>query len=96
MFYKLLGCFVFLDYWVYNADLDSLRFFFLPRKSSVFRAFIFPVSYIFQRRKISGHLRSETDAEREERPLVFITRAVKVFCFWVSASRCFGSSACIS
>ena len=69
-------------------------FFFLLRKSSVFQPPFFSTCLIIE--GISGHLRSETDAEREERPLVFITRAVKVFCFWVSASRCFGSSACIS
>ena len=73
--------------------------FFSSEKIKRFSAPFFPLHLsrvVSFREGISGHLRSETDAEREERPLVFITRAVKVFCFWVSASRCFGSSACIS
>ncbi len=77
----------------------TVTFFFSSEKIKRFSASFFLTCLIFQnslREGISRHLRSETDAEREERPLVFITRAVKVLCFWVSASRCFGSSACIS
>ena len=79
---------------------DCLVFFFSEEeKNQAFFSLLFSHLSLLSkplREGISGHLRSETDAEREERPLVFITRAVKVFCFWVSASCCFGSSTCIS
>ena len=70
---------------------DRLVFFFEEEKNQAFSASFFLTCLFFRNHseRISD-LRSETDAEREERPLVFITRAVKVFCFWVSAC-CLGA-----